>query len=79
MASNHSFTVGRQPCGDFKPGRECNEHATWDNRHECFGPFDGRPRGCDLEVSWCDTCSKDHHENGYEACGTRRPKEDDDA
>lgn len=61
MGSNHSFTVGRQPCADFKPQREANEHAVWDNRHECY-------KGCGLEVSFCETCHYDHHENGYDTC-----------
>jgi hypothetical protein len=48
---------------------EANAYAAWNNVHECFGPFDGRPRGnCAGTVSFCEACSTDHHLGGWDAC-----------
>jgi hypothetical protein len=61
------FTVGEQPCQDYKPGLGIHGFA---NVHECFGPFDGRmPRVCYGRVSNCENCHTDHHSGGYETCG----------
>lgn len=70
MASNKSFTVGKQPCQNFKAQRDDNGYGPWDNRHECFAPFNGNPL-CSKLVSFCESCSSDHHEDGYENCGAR--------
>ena len=61
------FTIGEQPCQDYKPGLGIHGFA---NVHECFGPFDGRfPRVCYGRVSYCENCHTDHHSGGYETCG----------
>lgn len=60
-STNEAFTVGKQPCQDFKPEQDGNGLATWDNRHECYC-------GCGKTTSFCLTCYKDHHEDGYETC-----------
>ncbi|KKM04559.1 hypothetical protein LCGC14_1763000 [marine sediment metagenome] len=54
------FKEGQQPCQDFKPQIEANEHAMWENRHECYK--------CSGTVSFCENCYWDHHEGGYEKC-----------
>ena len=72
-----SFTEGRQPCAAFKPQRDGNGYATWDNIHECFGPFDdsGRER-CGGSVSFCENCYSDHHSGGWNTCP--QPKKESD-
>lgn len=35
----YDFTKGRQPCANYKPQREGNGYGSWNNVHECFGPF----------------------------------------
>ena len=62
-----SFRVGQQPCQNFRAQRERNGYAEWSNRHECYCGHAKR-NGCSLSVSFCENCSRDHHENGYEAC-----------
>ena len=57
---NSAFSVGKQPCQDFNPKRDGNGNAEWDNRHCCYY--------CDGLVSFCETCCKDHHGNGYGIC-----------
>lgn len=57
---NSAFTVGEQPCQDFKPRLAGNNYAQWDNRHQCYR--------CGDLVSFCLSCSKDHHAEGYAAC-----------
>jgi hypothetical protein len=54
------FTIGRQPCQNFRPQIEANEYAQWENRHEC-------PR-CGKTRSFCLNCHSDHHEDGWETC-----------
>jgi len=67
------FSKGWQPCKDFKGRMEANAHAVWENRHECFGK-DRNGKYCDKLVSYCENCSTDHHENGYETCASRCKK-----
>ena len=55
-----NYEIGRQPCQNFKPMRDGNGHATWDNQHDCLH--------CEGTVSFCETCSRDHHANGYDTC-----------
>ncbi len=57
---DEEFTIGKQPCNDFKQQIECNEYAEWGNIHECYK--------CGGKVSLCENCYYDHHENGYETC-----------
>ncbi len=58
------FTIGNQPCLDYKPTRDIYGA----NVHECFCPFiDGQPK-CGKQVSFCENCHTDHHENGSETC-----------
>lgn len=64
---NSAFTVGEQPCHAFKPNKDGNQYATWDNRHECY-----KCRGL---VSWCENCHKDHHADGYETCNRDKEAE----
>jgi hypothetical protein len=59
----NSYTVGEQPCQDFKPQQDGNMYATWDNVHECY-----RCKSATASVSFCLTCNRDHHSNGYETC-----------
>jgi hypothetical protein len=63
------YERGRQPCPEYQPRMEVNPYATWANVHECFGPYDGRPRGCGGRVSFCETCHTDHHSDGWDTCG----------
>lgn len=63
------FTEGRQPCANYNGQKTGNEYGSWVNVHECFGPYDGRPRGCSGTVSFCDACSTDHHSGGWDTCG----------
>jgi len=67
-----NFTVGRQPCWTFREKME----TPLGNRHECYGPWDVKePKPlCGMTVSFCDNCAMDHHEGGWNMCGTR-PKE----
>lgn len=58
------FEKGKQPCSNFSPQLEENEHAVWPNEHQCYK--------CGGTVSFCINCSKDHHENGYETCKTNK-------
>ena len=66
----HSYTDGRQPCADFRAVNELADRGASRNVHECFGPFDGRPRGCSGTVSFCATCRRDHHSGGWDGCGS---------
>ena len=67
-----NYTVGKQPCQNF----HAKDQAWWGgNVHECFGPFDGRPKGCTGTVSFCSNCHCDHHSGGYETCGVRESAE----
>jgi hypothetical protein len=59
MASDELFTIGKQPCQHFNPKKEW-----WgSNRHMCI--YCGKD---DVSVSFCETCLRDHHQNGYETC-----------
>ena len=67
------MTEGRQPCDSFNPRREANAYHSWDNVHECFGPFDANGHDpaypmCAGKVSFCEACHRDHHSGGYETC-----------
>ena len=63
------YQTGRQPCAAYQPTIEVNAYAAWANVHECFGPYDGRPRGCSGTVSFCECCYQDHHSGGWDTCG----------
>lgn len=56
------FQKGWQPCDNYKPAKDGNEYGSWDDIHECY------QKGCNLTVSFCLTCNKDHHAGGYETC-----------
>jgi len=65
-----NFTIGQQPCQNYLPRQEANAYSIWDNVHECFcGHSIGKH--CEKLVSFCENCSKDHHEDGYENCQCR--------
>ena len=66
-ATNSQFEVGEQPCASFKAKRDGTIHAEWDNRRECY-------KGCGKTVSFCESCYRDHHEDGYQSC-ISTPKE----
>ena len=71
------YSEGRQPCEDFRPQRDGNAFATWDNVHECFGPYpvvDGVER-CSGAVSFCSGCTRDHHLGGWDKCPVPLPVE----
>lgn len=55
-----SMTTGKQPCDNFRPQLEGNEYGTWDNLHQC-------PR-CGKTRSFCLSCNRDHHEDGWQDC-----------
>jgi hypothetical protein len=61
------FTIGKQPCANFNPKRDGNAHAEWDNVHQCTFC------GGDVTVSFCLTCYRDHHENGWQTCKCATP------
>jgi len=67
----NKFSVGRQPCQNFKAQRESNGYGSWNNVHECYGPW-GDERAheerCSGTVSFCDNCKSDHHSDGYDTC-----------
>lgn len=58
------YSKGEQPCLNYQPATDAFGMA---NVHECFCPFDGS-NPCDMNVSWCENCNKDHHQNGYDKC-----------
>lgn len=57
------FTIGRQPCQNFLRG-DADVAALGDgnrrNLHQC--PV------CCGNRAWCDNCSTDHHDGGWETC-----------
>ena len=57
----NKYTVGRQPCDNYKAQKDGNAYNIWDNVHECF-------IGDGCTVSFCENCYSDHHSNGYESC-----------
>ena len=59
--ASNDYTTGRQPCQEYTPKMEANEHAMWQNVHECY-----RCRGT---VSFCLKCCKDHHGGGIGGSG----------
>jgi hypothetical protein len=66
----NQFSIGEQPCKEYKGQIECNGYAEWTNEHACFGfrqHKDGAP--CNSTVSFCENCYYDHHANGYDTCG----------
>lgn len=78
---SNEFSVGLQPCQNFSPQIEHNEHAQWENRHECFCGH-GTEKPCTKTVSFCTNCYRDHHEGGYENCvcgGLKTERESADA
>lgn len=60
MPTTTDYTVGQQPCQDLKRQRDGNCHGEWANAHCCYK--------CDMTVSYCENCNRDHHEGGYECC-----------
>ena len=60
------YTTGKQPCQNFDPEIEVDEHAFWPNVHQCYR--------CEGTVSFCITCCKDHHSGGYETCVAQSQK-----
>lgn len=66
------YSLGRQPCADFKAMPSDNPYGEWINDHECFGPYDQGDfalAGCEGRISFCTNCGADHHSNGFETCG----------
>lgn len=59
MWNKEPYTEGKQPCEDFDP-QHSDSGAI--NVHQCFK--------CEGRVSFCKSCARDHHENGYEACAS---------
>ena len=73
------YTKGEQPCKHYKPQMDGNEYAVWENAHECFGFRQSRDGAiCHSTVSFCENCRFDHHEGGYETCGTKKVDDIDD-
>lgn len=67
------YEVGQQPCQNFKPHRDGNGYAEWDNAHECIFCAVAYEN---VTVSFCETCCKDHHANGYETCKRTQKRRD---
>jgi hypothetical protein len=68
MAHSFNFIGGQQPCRHWT----ANVYEPYGHlrTHECFGPWDGRPRpACSASVTFCLNCHKDHHEDGWQTCG----------
>lgn len=65
MARVSIYTIGNQPCEDFRRG---------DADIAALGPGNGRNiHQCPVcwgRRSWCDNCHTDHHEYGWETCHT---------
>lgn len=56
-----SFSIGEQPCDNFKGAQDGNAHGIWENRHQCMT--------CEVgTVSFCENCSSDHHIDGWDSC-----------
>jgi hypothetical protein len=68
------FTMGQQPCPNYNPTKDYYDFA---NIHDCYGPYDGRPKGCSGKVSFCENCHFDHHNNGWDTCGTKHEEKED--
>lgn len=66
------FTKGHQPCRNYDPEDADVIIQGIPNQHECLAPFDREgPRCAETHggrVSFCLTCHRDHHSNGYESC-----------
>lgn len=71
MITSKDFKAGTQPCQQYTPQKD---YYGFPNIHDCYGPFDGRPRGCTGKVSFCLNCYCDHHSGGKETCGVEVPK-----
>jgi hypothetical protein len=59
---NMRFTTGRQPCDNYIAQMDGNQHAVWENEHQCY------KCGGDVTVSFYENCKRDHHQGGYETC-----------
>lgn len=61
-----------QPCGMFKQDLDdiANYYGTT-HKHDCMAPIPGTSDRCATyggTVAFCDSCHKDHHIGGYNAC-----------
>jgi len=74
----NKYEEGKQPCQAFKPKRDGNGYAEWDNVHCCYGPYDDSlpKHRCAATVSFCENCYSDHHACGWNTCPTERHEED---
>ena len=61
------YTTGRQPCLDYYGQLDGNGEAMWTNEHDCYCK-DAQGGFCSGKVSFCNTCSRDHHSNGFDTC-----------
>jgi len=57
------YETGEQPCSAFRAEMTGNEYGMWENVHECVFCPAGK-----ATVSFCENCSRDHHDGGYETC-----------
>ena len=62
------YTVGKQPCSDFKPRREANAYGEWNNVHCCIYCTQDEEDQTKGTVSYCENCHLDHHSGGYGVC-----------
>ena len=74
MARVSVYTIGNQPCENFKRGDadvaamgEGNGHNTY-QCPVCWG-----------RRAWCDNCNSDHHEHGWDTCHTDAYREREEA
>jgi len=62
-----NFNDGKQPCYEYDPDMDGNGEAVWANEHECW--CNKNDKGiCGGLVSFCKSCTSDHHDGGYESC-----------
>src|SRR5579864_3754699 len=63
MKPHERFTIGKQPCQEFLRGDAAIAalgEGNHRNLHQC--PV------CCGNRAWCDNCSTDHHDAGWETC-----------
>lgn len=58
-----NYNSGKQPCLHFRP-HEISPYSGNAMPHDCY-------KGCGKTVAFCQHCSRDHHEDGYDTCSKR--------
>ncbi len=68
----NKFTIGDQPCNNYSPERDGNGYGEQDNQHQCI--YCAAADLHDVTVSFCESCHRDHHAEGYESCCYNKTK-----